>query len=85
MSTFHLPPTHCSVVLMSDNVTVACLSSRTVLVRMCSLCQHVVYNLCTCEDPVTPVTIKPLSDSFSESPPPEHLYKHILQCFQEAM
>ena len=44
MSTFHLPPTHCSVVLMSDYVIVACLFSRTVLVSlhvsMYSQCRH---------------------------------------------
>mgnify|MGYP001806940776 CR=1 FL=1 len=44
MSTFHLPPAHCSVVLMSDYVIVACLSSRTVLVSlhvpMYSPCRH---------------------------------------------
>jgi hypothetical protein len=34
MSTFHLPPTHCSVVLMSDYVIVACISNRTVLVSL---------------------------------------------------
>jgi hypothetical protein len=44
MPTFHLPPTHCSVVLMSDYGIVACLSSRTVLVSlhvpMYSQCRH---------------------------------------------
>jgi hypothetical protein len=44
MSTFHLPSTHCSVVLTSDYVIVACLSTRTVLVSVhvpiYSQCRH---------------------------------------------
>jgi hypothetical protein len=58
MSTFHLPPTHCSVVLMSDYVIVACLSSRTVLVSlhvpMYSQCRH-THTVC-CAAPLCPYT-----------------------------